>query len=523
MVVGITEFPVLGFLLLLLGRLGLPAAGFLPEGLADLLPNWWSALAAFLFSGVVQALASRAANLTSIKLGQSFSINLREALLEHFSTIPYAELRAMESSEISHLLAEDASKAGQAAQGVIGILSQSILCAAYVLGTLIISPMAAVGVLLLAIPMVLLNRRVSWKKDTLRLRNTMERLTEGAWDYGLNIRTARAHGSDEAVNQRFLQSSSRGAKALVEYQQRTTWLGLNQQLIVFGLFGIFVVLLQHFSGAASSRLLPMAVIYLRLAPRVQSLQQQRVLLSIWGGSLGAILQILRTMPSADLNIPKSSVPAGDIEIRALRFEYEAGKPVLQLDHARIQRGRWTTVVGVSGIGKSTLLRLLTGLEKPTSGEILIGNQSLHMIDGKAWRGGLAYVEQSSSFFHGSLRENLTAFCKTDLPLQESALTQVLNICGLIELIAKMPMGLETPIDERGSQLSSGQKQRISLARALLRKPDFLLLDEATNALDENSERILMQSIRAYLPDSTLISISHRSAAIAFAESIVTLR
>ena len=284
---------------------------------------------------------------------------------------------------------------------------------------------------------------------------------------------------------------------------------------------VLVAAIQSASGGGSNPLLPLAVLYLRLAPRIQSLQQQRMLLE---NSVAAVAAI-RMQLKGNREVLHEAQPHfwGNICVRGLRFDYEPGQPALTITDAVIEAGAWVAIAGDSGAGKSTFLRLLTGVEKPTTGQILVEGLPLHSGSIRHWQGQLSYVDQSPAFLHGSISENLCSHLRDDSHPVDAKVDELLSVCGLGPLIKSLPLGLETKLDGTSSCLSGGQRQRLAIARAIARKPKLLLLDEAASALDEAAENALMLAVRAYLPGTTILSISHRASSMQLAQRIIVVK
>jgi ATP-binding cassette subfamily C protein len=179
-------------------------------------------------------------------------------------------------------------------------------------------------------------------------------------------------------------------------------------------------------------------------------------------------------------------------------------------------------VGPSGSGKSTIADLANGLLQPTRGRLLLDGRELGPAEMRQWRRQIGYVGQDTVLFHQSVRENLL-WVRPQATAED--LRQALLLASA-DFVYELPRGLETIVGDRGIMLSSGQRQRISLARALLRKPTLLILDEATNALDlENEARILdaiQEALHTQPSALTVLMIAHRASAIRRADRIFEL-
>lgn len=186
---------------------------------------------------------------------------------------------------------------------------------------------------------------------------------------------------------------------------------------------------------------------------------------------------------------------------------------------KINTGKFIGIVGRSGSGKSTLMQLLLCFYRQESGIIFINDQDIALLDPNEIRKLIAYVPQEASIFSGSIKSNII-FGNSEA--SEEEITEIIKITGIAEFADKIPDGINTKIGEKGVRLSGGQKQRIALARALLRKPQILLLDEAMSALDTESEQKLLSSIREIMKGKMIISIAHRINSIESADNILII-
>jgi ATP-binding cassette, subfamily C, bacterial len=211
-----------------------------------------------------------------------------------------------------------------------------------------------------------------------------------------------------------------------------------------------------------------------------------------------------------------------VRFEDVRFGYDADREILHGVSFEIPAGKTVAVVGPSGSGKSTIADLANGLLQPTRGRLLLDGHGLGPGEIRQWRRQVGYVGQDTVLFHQSVRENLL-WARPEATEDELREALLLASAGFVY---ELPGGLESIVGDRGILLSSGQRQRISLARALLRKPTLLILDEATNALDvENEARVLdalRDAIREQNGSLTVLMIAHRATAIRRADRIFEL-
>lgn len=217
--------------------------------------------------------------------------------------------------------------------------------------------------------------------------------------------------------------------------------------------------------------------------------------------------------------PALRVNAGTVRFEQVSFSYEPEKPVLRDVGFNIEHGRTTAVVGPSGAGKSTLARLLYRFYEPGSGAITIDNQDITTITQASLRQAVGIVPQDTVLFNDTIRYNIRYGrpAATDAEVEAAA-----KLASIHEFIVSLPQGYETRVGERGLKLSGGEKQRVAIARTVLKNPAVLVLDEATSALDIKTERNIQAALTEVARNRTTLVIAHRLSTIVNADEILVL-
>ncbi|WP_235848745.1 ABC transporter ATP-binding protein [Parabacteroides timonensis] len=213
-----------------------------------------------------------------------------------------------------------------------------------------------------------------------------------------------------------------------------------------------------------------------------------------------------------------------ISIRDLSFSYDKVKPVFEYYSLEIHKGDFIGFRGESGCGKSTLFHLILGFLKPDSGGIYIDGVNLSADKLASWRSRIGYVSQQLFMVEGTLLDNIVMGDVDKQPDMER-IALVLRLASLERFVSTLPKGVLTPVGEGGSLLSGGQRQRLGIARALYKKAEILMFDEATSSLDENSEHTINESILRLseeCPGLTLLVISHRPESLAICRKIIDI-
>lgn len=283
------------------------------------------------------------------------------------------------------------------------------------------------------------------------------------------------------------------------------WLGAQMVMdntMTIGMFMAFNAYRGQFTQRAAS------LIDLTMQLKMLSLHNERISEIVYGEP---------EVDSPLRNVFEENVGVS-LEVRDLAYQYDLlSKPVFSNVNISVAAGESVALVGVSGIGKTTLLKVMSGLLTPERGEIFIGGFDINKIGINNFRSNIACVLQEDRLFSGSITDNISGF---DDEVDEALVIECAMQCNIHEEILRMPMGYETIIGELGAGISGGQKQRLLIARALYQKPRILFMDEATSHLDINNEKIINAAIESL--NITRIIIAHRPSTIACADRIIDL-
>jgi ATP-binding cassette subfamily B protein len=210
----------------------------------------------------------------------------------------------------------------------------------------------------------------------------------------------------------------------------------------------------------------------------------------------------------------------DIHINNLSFRYLGSDiPVLENLNLVIPSNKVTAIVGVSGSGKTTLMKLLLKFYEPQTGDVTIGNTQLRNISQKAWRNNIGAVMQEGFIFNDTIANNIAI--GVDI-IDKNRLVYAADVANIKEYVSGLPLGYNTKIGSEGVGMSTGQKQRLLIARAVYKNPEMLFFDEATSALDANNEKEIMEKLDTFFKDKTVVVIAHRLSTVMNADQIVVL-
>lgn len=209
-----------------------------------------------------------------------------------------------------------------------------------------------------------------------------------------------------------------------------------------------------------------------------------------------------------------------ISIDNLSFGYDSiNELVLKDINLKIPEGKVTALVGMSGSGKTTLIKLLLGFYPPTDGTIKIGDVDINNIEPSVWREKCGTVMQDGFIFSDTIARNIAL---NDENIDEGRLLYAARIANIMDMINALPLGFNTKIGQEGKGISQGQRQRILIARAVYKNPEYIFLDEATNSLDANNESIIMRNLQEFFRGKTVVVVAHRLSTVKNADNIVVL-
>lgn len=251
------------------------------------------------------------------------------------------------------------------------------------------------------------------------------------------------------------------------------------------------------------------ILFARMSGPAQSLQRSIHGFTAFAPAFESVERIVGPLRSAPLEQESAADPLEWRELRLEQASYVHQDSGFRLDGAdlTIRAGEWVGLCGPSGGGKTTLADLAVALLHPQQGELKLDGRPLDESVLPRWRQGLAYIAQNEMTFDASVRQNLLAGATRQH--DDQSLWTALALVGLDSRIREFEQGLDTELGDRGSALSGGERQRLAVARALLRRPTLIVLDEATNALDQESETMLLGRLRALEPRPAVLLIAHR--------------
>lgn len=466
--------------------------------------------------------AARDVRVAKLQIGYSESLRLR--LARRLAAADWQQLLHLRYARITQMMGAEIQSIG-AATGLLlrAVVAGAILAAQAVLLLLLAPGLTLAGLAVLggatAILVPLVRRAydvgVSVTRGNLSLIDTTSQFLGGLkLAIGQNLQPAflsEFHRTLDDIAGAQADFAGRQARARAVSTAATT--AAAGALVLAG----FVI----FHASAATLIVLVVVVARMSAPAVQvqqSVQMLARLLPAYTG-LRALERELAAQPPPPAPIGSAALPDGPVTFHAVTYRHgtDQGRGVVALDLA-IAPGECVGVTGPSGAGKTTFADLLAGLLTPQAGHIAVGGVPLAGAALAAWRARMAYVAQDPFLFHDSVRRNLAWMAPA---ASEAEMWRALATAGAGDLVRRMERGLDTVVGERGALISGGERQRLALARAVLRRPRVLILDEATSAIDAAAEREILLGLRALSPRPAIVLIAHRAESLALCERVLT--
>jgi len=335
------------------------------------------------------------------------------------------------------------------------------------------------------------------------------------------MRNIRILGISESLDRRLSDSLSNVKKLLVRWDTFSVSTSPLAEVMLVALIVSYIFYISlNFDSDYFKNVLPVlsmiVIVSYKTMTQVSRLLVNRLAVERYLPSMKLVNKMmLNSIDFEQKSSPRNNIPPFEnIQFKNVSFHYEEGKEVLKNISMTIPFGKTTVVMGTSGAGKSTIIDLLLGLYKPSSGNILLDIHNFNDIDIDSWRSQIGYVGQDVFLFHASIEENIR-IANPDASLQD--VREATKKVGLDQFIMDLPDDYETEVGDRGVMLSGGQRQRVSIARALIKKPEMLIMDEATSALDDATAESLNKHIFALMKGKTVFVVSHKKDVLKYAD------
>lgn len=340
------------------------------------------------------------------------------------------------------------------------------------------------------------------------------------------ILLVKAYGTEDKELAVFSRTSDLIEEHEFSIDKKTSSIVPIQEVIVLALLLSLLSAMALVISKDGASQLPAFLVYFYVIRRAAAsfgiLSQLKATLASISGPLGEVLEMLddegkHYVPSGNRTFPGLT---SRIDFVDLRFSYVDGTAVLKGVTFTVEKGKVTAIVGPSGTGKTTIINLLARFYDCPPGSILIDGADIGGLTSESLRAHMALVGQDSALLNDTLRANIAYGLNGALTAAQ--IEEAVQKARLEDFVARLPAGLDTNIGDRGVQLSGGEKQRVSIARAMLKRAEIMVLDEATSSLDSGTEKLIQEAINDMVAGKTAIVIAHRLSTIKKADKIVVL-
>ncbi len=485
---------------------------------------------------IIMALASlafgTAAGVTCSIAATGLAKNLRHDVFHKIQGFSFSNIDRFSTSSLVTRLTTDVTNVQQAYMMIIRMAIRCPLMAVFSVVMAFISggPMAVIyvivafvlgwGIFKIALTVMPIFRRIFRKYD--RLNDSVEENVQG-------IRVVKSYVREDHEKEKFNEASGTLYHDFVHVERILAW---NQPLMTLAIDVIYTFVIFFGSQAIVSsqgqlmgvgQLSALITYGFSMLISLMMLSMVFVMITMADESARRICQVLREEP--DLKNPKNpvmEVPDGSIDFDHVSFEYSAKADRMALDDIdlHIKSGEVIGIIGGTGSSKSTLVQLICRLYDATKGTVRVGGRDVRDYDLDTLRNQVAVVLQRNVLFSGTIKDNL----RWGNP--NATDEQMLEACKLAqadEFVQQFPKKYDTYIEQGGTNVSGGQKQRLCIARALLKNPKILILDDSTSAVDTKTDRLIREGFKSFIPETTKIIIAQRTSSVEDADRIVVMR
>jgi ATP-binding cassette, subfamily C, bacterial len=450
------------------------------------------------------------------------AINLRRQLIAAIFDAKWSYYADQSGGKFANAISNDATRAGDAYQYSAVAVAGLVQLAAYVAIGLFINWRVALIAYAAGLVLALIQNRLIKisKRAGYKQTDRVSSLTTDIVDMLNNIKALKSMHRYQPLVDGLSGLLKRLKRSLVTIQIAGQGVAQGSDAITAIMIGVGAFVAHKVIGASLAELLVSGIVFFQIMANVKRLQKQM--------QTAAVIEsaYVRTQEFIDSARANREAHGGTKQPELgpgcafKNVSFAHGKsPTIVNASLDMPAGQITVLQGPSGSGKTTIIDLLIGLHQRQSGDIVIGNDPIDVIDIKAWRAKIGYVPQDLVLFHDTVRANIILGDET---ITDEMVKDALRQAHAEKFVARLPQGLDTDVGELGARLSGGQRQRIALARALVNNPDLLILDEVTSALDPETEADIIANIGALGGKYTIIAITHRPAWMEIADRLYTV-
>ena len=484
--------------------------------------------AVMLVAAAVGLLAGLAGGRLGAKASTGFAKNLREKMFNHIQSFSFANIDKFSTAGLVTRMTTDITHIQMAYQMCLRMFTRapaSLICAMAM--AFYINPRIAsiylIAVLLLGVVLVLIMSRAT--KYFQQAFPKYDEMNGAVQENVSAIRVVKAYVREKEETTKFKKTSENIYRIFIKAEKNIIYNGPVMQLTVYS-----CILLISWLGAkmivsgslTTGELMSLLAYCMNILMSLMMLSMVFIMITMSMASIKRIAEVLRE--TSDITNPEQpiyEVPDGSVEFKQVNFAYQkdSEEPVLKDINLTIKSGETIGVMGATGSAKTSLVNLLSRLYDVTDGEVLVGGHNVKEYDLKSLRNQVSAVLQNNVLFSGTILENLR-WGKEDATLEECQ--EACRQACADDFIRSFPEGYDTYIEQGGTNVSGGQKQRLCIARALLKKPKILILDDSTSAVDTATDAKIRKAFTEEIPDTTKFIIAQRVSSVQNADRIIVM-
>jgi ATP-binding cassette, subfamily B, bacterial MsbA len=480
-------------------------------------------LAAILVAVLIKSIVSYANMVVLGVVYGRLSHALRTGIFSRIVERPLSALERESSGKLLNVLNNETWRATDALNYLFTIITSTTTMGVFVCLLVFLSwRLSLVALLCMAVipPLILLITRRAKKLSRIGHEANVA-LAQRTWAALNGLRVIHAFGRESYEIKRFNERSDRVRHIFLRLVLLSVTTGPITETLVTAVVATLALLVDASQLGVGTLVGFLAILY-RLQPRLLSFTSAQANLLGLHASVTSVSEVLasRTGAADSRAADRFTGLRENVSFEDVSFTYHgASRPALAEVCLQASRGGMTAIVGGSGAGKSTLLDLLLRFQEPQKGMIRVDGIPLNLFDLASWRSRIAVVSQDPYIFDDTVRANILY---GRLDATEAEMIAAARLACADDFIRELQMGYDTVIGERGTQISGGQRQRLALARALVRGADILILDEATNALDSLTEQAFQDALARFAEERTVFVVAHRLATIEKADHVIVL-
>lgn len=464
-------------------------------------------------------------NLLTTRYRQTIIFKIRQRLFRKIIMADWVLLNNKSKTNHLQVLTEEIPKLSSYFFFFLKLFISLIMSISYIFWALLISVEFTLLIIGVGLVLFIVLRKFLFKAFDLgqEYLDSYSQLLKYIDDFWTTVKIAKVHSSEDFYYNKFDSASS----SLLDIEYK---IDKNHYLpgLIYRLLGLIVLVCVVYIGY-TYELVPLTsffiliLLFSRIYPQFTAINTDLNMIISHLASVKLVMKLDNEFkePNVHKHHLRKPLPfEKEIQINQLGFSYSDDNVLFTDFSDIISAYSIVGIIGESGKGKTTLLDIISGLQIPTSGEILIDGKQLDSDSWERWRNGIGYLPQDSFFIDGTLRENLVWDCQRDISDEE--LYNVLQKVNALHLIKRHDNSLDEHIVNYSFHFSGGERQRLALARVLLRNPQILLLDEATSSLDNDNEKQIMDLLVSLKHNVTIILVTHKTTAVPYLDQVIKL-